>query len=208
MNATINAGDVFGRLTVTSAPQKIVGQGKARRRLWPCLCSCGNTTWVKTTALRSGNTKSCGCYKKDINGKSSVTHGASNTPEFNVWLSMKARCNNPRSKDHKYYFDRGIRVCERWMDFTAFIADMGPRPTLFHTVERNDNDGNYEPGNCRWATRAEQNANKRKPIHTSICGLEDHLAGKNLYISPDGVRHCRACNTISTKKYQARRRGQ
>lgn len=82
-------------------------------------------------------------------------------PDYNCWKKMRNRCNNPNNGDYRYYGARGIRVCARWNCFADFIADMGPRPTGRHTIDRINNDGNYEPGNCRWATMAQQNANRR-----------------------------------------------
>ncbi|WP_143565689.1 hypothetical protein [Sinorhizobium fredii] len=89
-----------------------------------------------------------------------VTHGGTRLPEYRVWAGMHQRCNNPKSTRYAKYGGRGIMICERWNSFENFLADMGPRPTPDHSIDRRDNDGNYEPGNCRWATRSEQQQNK------------------------------------------------
>ena len=148
-----NVGDRFSGLVVTSdQPRRI---SKSIR--FPCRCDCGNITYFRLIDLREGAVKSCGCrqYTK--------SHNQSSTPIYNAWKTMKQRCHNPKDKDFKHYGGRGIVVCQRWHDdFSAFLADMGPRPTPLHTVERKNNDGNYEPSNCCWATRKEQNSNRKR----------------------------------------------
>jgi hypothetical protein len=95
--------------------------------------------------------------------RSRFVHGArTKHPDYNCWRKMRSRCNDTNNAEYRYYGGRGIRVCERWADFAVFMMDMGARPTPAHTIDRINNDGNYEPDNCRWATMAEQNRNKRK----------------------------------------------
>ena len=155
-------GQRFGRLVVT-APAIISPNGKTR---WRCRCDCGKEKVVSQQALRQGKTTSCGCYQRERCGDTHRTHGDSGTPMHRLWTTIKRRCLNPNTADWKNYGARGIRVCRRWAtSYEAFrndvLASIGPRPGRL-TLDRVDNDGNYRPGNIRWATRREQEHNKRK----------------------------------------------
>lgn len=134
------------------------------RTYWECRCSCGAVVCVTTDALRRGVTTSCGCYKRDLQSRlcrqRMKTHGMSTMPEYKVWDTMRQRCSNPKNGKYQSYGARGISVCERWDDFTAFISDMGPRPSSVHSLDRINPNGDYEPGNVRWATQKEQQNNR------------------------------------------------
>lgn len=149
------SGDRFGMLVVMGFHHSDNG------RYYECQCDCGKTTVAYGGHLRYGTTTSCGCYAEEVNKTKMITHGASKTPEFYAWQSMISRCHNPKVKCFPRYGGRGISVCAEWIEsFVQFITDMGVRPSPQHSLERKDNNGNYEPTNCRWATMVEQGVNK------------------------------------------------
>lgn len=128
------------------------------RTKWLCMCDCGNKRVVHSAHLRTGFTQSCGCLFREKVTK----HGMHRSPEYGIYNSMLQRCHNPRDKGYRLYGGRGIQVCQRWREsFEAFFADMGTKPTPAHSLDRIDNDRNYDPSNCRWATPEEQANNKR-----------------------------------------------
>jgi hypothetical protein len=156
----IQVGNVFHWLTVKAI-------GKMRGSV-ECECVCGTLLTAYASRLLSGERKSCGCSALP---KGCVrTHGMSKTPEYVIWVGMSERCRNPNGEGFQRYGGRGITVCERWRSFEAFYLDMGNRPSQLHSIERINNDGNYEPGNCRWATRAEQNRNTRRTVRLTHDG--------------------------------------
>lgn len=149
---------VFGRLTVVAYAGRA---GKKRITMWLCRCSCGKETTVTATSLHS-DTGSCGCLRRDSSRNRNRTHGQCKTAEYRIWKQMRERCSYPKCKTFAYYGGRGISVCAAWQtSFAAFIADMGPRPSIHHQIDRINNDGNYEPANCRWVTRITNARNTR-----------------------------------------------
>lgn len=159
-------GQKFGRLTA----QKWVGRSKHNHSIWLCRCECGNTIEVVLGSLRKSLTQSCGCLYREVFSvrNNSFKHGASTrrkqTPEYMSWQAMKVRCENPNASNYHLYGGRGIKVCKRWRSsFPNFLADMGSRPKGKTLDRYPDGDGNYEPGNCRWATPKQQAATRKNP---------------------------------------------
>lgn len=150
-------GLTFGRLTVIKqAPHKGV------RISWYCKCSCGKIKSVCSGSLKSGKTLSCGCLLLEIVKKVNMTHGMCYTPESRAWHHMKGRCYDKNDKNYNYYGGRGIKVCNKWLNsFENFFEDMGFRPTIKHSLDRINVNGDYKPSNCRWATTKEQSRNMR-----------------------------------------------
>lgn len=155
----------FGRLTVI-APAPTTDTNQPR---WLCRCDCGNEKSIQSGNLVSGGVQSCGCFRRDQK-KATATHGhtrrfagskANSTPSYRSWIAMNQRCNNENHTNYPRYGGRGITVCERWSNsFENFLEDLGPRPSLAHSLERENRDGNYEPGNVIWATSDVQTSNR------------------------------------------------
>lgn len=162
------SGQRFGRLLVISR----ANVPKAGVQFL-CACDCGRQTVVWSASLTGGTTRSCGCLARETTSKVKRTHGMSHVPEYGIWMKMVLRCEPERAQREPHYAGRGITVTDRWTGadgFLNFLADMGPRPSPRHSLDRIDNDGHYEPGNCRWATRAEQARNKRNSVTIQFRG--------------------------------------
>lgn len=171
------SGSEFHRLTA------VAPCGRANKQVvWFCKCKCGRIVQVRSSSLRNGTTKSCGCLRVDRLAENryrlgSLSHGLSKQVEYRLYFSMRARCERKTERNYKYYGGRGIRVCNRWRHgengktgFECFFADMGQRPTPGHSIERLDNDGNYSPDNCAWRTQQDQCRNTRRNHYLTFRG--------------------------------------
>lgn len=166
-------GQKYGRLTAL----KMVERNSSNKVQWLCKCDCGNLVKVTTGHLRSGHTKSCGCYNIESSISTNISHGGKGTRLYNIWCDMKKRCNNPNSKHYDRYGGRGITVCPEWIKFESFrdwSMNNGYADNL--TIDRIDNDGNYEPSNCRWATRKVQNNNTSKCHIITVDGISKNIS--------------------------------
>lgn len=161
-------GQTFGRWTV------IAYNGQSH---WQCRCECGTERPVFTGNLKGGKSTSCGCLRDEIVSSVQTTHGLTRSAEYKVWAGIKRRCLNPRDQSYVHYGAVGVTICPQWADsFETFLADVGTRPSPQHTIDRIDNSNGYEPDNCRWATRAEQNRNKRNNRFLTFRGKTQTIA--------------------------------
>ncbi|CAM6687933.1 MULTISPECIES: hypothetical protein [Klebsiella pneumoniae complex] len=166
MNANpLMPGEKYGRLTVKEYSHMLRG-----RRMYLCLCVCGNSCYRAANQLKNNSISSCGC----MTGKK-ATHGQRNTRVYRIWSGMKNRCTNPNNKDFEKYSKRGI--CERWLTFELFLEDMGPPPTPKHQLDRKNNEGPYSKDNCRWATVTKQAENRSTSFYWFIDGFRFESAG-------------------------------
>lgn len=166
-------GQRFNRLLIVAYSHATRSSGA----FWRCICDCGNESVVRYEDLRSGHTKSCGCLLREMRGSLHRTHGMSGTVEYTIWKGIETRCYNPNARVYPHYGGRGITMCDRWRtSFENFFSDMGPRPSLKHSIERIDNNGSYSPDNCRWATDLEQANNMRSNRRITFNGKTQSLA--------------------------------
>jgi hypothetical protein len=180
------AGTKFGRLTIITR----AGSDRFKKKNWLCRCECGREITVSTSALTSGNTKSCGCLRDDVCGQAAKTHGMSKSSEYRIWALMIDRCTNPKNKKYADYGGRGIKVFEEWLNsFEAFFAHIGPRLFLKAEIDRIENDGDYRPGNVRWASCKEQCRNARDSHFITYQGRTQCIAAwaEELGISPGAI---------------------
>lgn len=165
-------GMTFGQLTVLA-----FAGNRGDKAVWRCRCFCGKEIVAYACNLSSGKSKTCGCVRDKATGDRSRKHGLSRSSEHNAWQHMRRRCFNKRDKSYRNYGGRGITVCDEWRDsFEAFYRDMGPRPSAQHSIERINVNGDYEPNNCRWATRKEQSRNTRRNFYVTFQGITATLA--------------------------------
>lgn len=162
----VSIGMRFNRFTVVGEGDPYVRK-TGRERTYRVMCDCGEQRVVRVGYLRSGRSKSCGCYRAERNKVHRRIHGDAPkgrpSREYICWCTMVQRCENPKNAKYPLYGGRGITICARWRtSFANFLADMGRKPSPKHSIDRIDNDGNYEPGNCRWATGSQQASNQQR----------------------------------------------
>lgn len=166
-------GERFGKLIAKSFVGVVNGDNRTK---WQCICDCGVELLVRSNNLRTGISKSCGCARKENTILANTKHGKSqNTREYYIWTNLRGRCNNKNSEDYPKYGGRGIKVCERWDNFSNFMEDMGKAP-VGYSIDRIDVNGNYEPSNCRWADAKTQARNKTNNRLISANGIIKTMA--------------------------------
>lgn len=165
-------GARFGRWRVAS-----FDSFRCNNNYYFCVCDCGTRRSVSSSTIKRGRSKSCGCLRSELNRKRTcgITHGMTKTKEYRAWRAMRNRCENTNQRAYHRYGGRGISVCKKWDRFEAFFADMGKAPSARHSIDRINNDGNYEPGNCRWALPKQQSRNTSTVGFATIDGVTKSL---------------------------------
>lgn len=173
-------GERYGRWLVISAEADYVGPSGAKQKMWLCQCDCGTRKVVHQPSLRSGLSKSCGCFRREFSKAAATVHGHGNrnrkSPTYVSWGGMISRCQDCKNNQWENYGGRGIKVCSRWRNFENFLADMGERPSKSHSIDRLNADGDYEPSNCRWATASQQGRNRRNNRMVHYLGKQRALS--------------------------------
>jgi hypothetical protein len=182
----IESGERYGRLVTQTLSWR--GEGRKQKRLWTCQCDCGGTVTVLAGHLSSGHTQSCGCLHPEVTSARNFKHGLTGTPELYAYWSAKNRCENPDHPSYRRYGGRGIKF--QFASFEEFITEVGPRPSgtdkkgaALYSIDRINNDGHYENGNLRWATKSQQmkNSTAKPPLKVPYAIKNAH---KNFHSSP------------------------
>jgi hypothetical protein len=190
-------GRTFGKYAVIG----FEGRDKTGNRLWFCRCFCGNERIVRGASLTRGGSRSCGCWNSELISKAKTIHGKTDSSEYAIWTGIKARCYNIKNPSFMRYGGRGIKMCERWKNsFIDFLSDVGSKPERM-SLDRKNNDGNYTPGNCRWATRREQSNNTRNNRFIEFRGTRKTIAdwSRRLHV-PDWIIPARIASGWSIKR--------
>jgi len=188
----LEIGKRFGRLVVLAEAGY-----RNQCRYWLCRCDCGTEKEVQVSSLIRGRINSCGCLRTQLFTK----HGMTDDPLHICWMNMHQRCRTPNHPGYADYGGRGIKVCERWNSFENFLADVGPRPSSEHSLDRYpNNDGDYEPGNVRWATKAEQMLNRRPRKRRTHCKRGHEYTEANTKVNKKGQWSCRTCARLLSRK--------
>lgn len=167
-----NLGIRHGRLLVLRFDESRTPSGHKKYQM---ICDCGAIVTKPLSVVKIGDIRSCGCLARELSASRKFKHGLIGTKEYAAWTGMRARCLNPKKKTFKYYGGRGISICARWGSFEKFLKDMGPAPGKEYSIDRINVNGNYDPGNCRWATKKEQSENRRRSIFIEFFGEKRSL---------------------------------